>query len=85
MNWPSIRRNLILLILVLGAMSLYSLFLGRPGDFAAGSVGAIVGGSVALIVLLVEGAGKRFIRRRSAPSAEGAPSDEPPGECDNAL
>jgi hypothetical protein len=67
-NWSSIRRSLIILIVFIGGMSLYTMFLGRPGDFGGGVVGGIVGmvfgGAVGLTIGLVQVFGKWIGGRR---------------------
>jgi hypothetical protein len=75
-NWPSIRRGLILLMLLIGGMSMYSLFLGRPGDFGGGLVGMAFGGVAGLIVVLVEVIGRWTARRQARSVSEGSSSDE---------
>src|SRR4051794_284788 len=66
-NWPAIRRGLILMMVLIGAMSLYTLLLGRPGDFGAGVVGMVFGGAAGLTVVLVEGIGRWIARRQDRP------------------
>jgi ammonia channel protein AmtB len=75
-NWPSIRRGLILMMFFFGVMSLYTLFLGRPGDFAGGLVGMVIGGTAGLVVVLVEGIGRWLSRRRSRSAHDNRISDE---------
>jgi hypothetical protein len=53
-RWPSIRRNLIVMIVLLAGVSIISLLSARPGDFAAGLPGAVLCGGAAAIVVLGE-------------------------------
>jgi len=73
-NWPSIRRGLILLVLLIGGMSMYCLFLGRPDDFGSGLVGMAFGGVAALIVVFVEVIGRWTARRLARSVSEGTSS-----------
>jgi hypothetical protein len=74
-NWPSIRRGLIVLMLLMGGTSLYCFFLGRPGDFGGGLVGMVFFGVAALLVGLFEVIGRRMARRQAGSVTEGS-SDE---------
>jgi hypothetical protein len=76
-NWPSIRSGLILLMVLIGGTSLYSLFLGRPGDFGAGLMGLVAGAIIGLVVGLAGILGKWLARRRSRSAGETPSSDEP--------
>jgi hypothetical protein len=53
-NSPSIRRGLVLFLILMGGLTLLSLVTGRPGDAAAGFIGMVVGGAAALVVLAIE-------------------------------
>src|SRR5260221_14493057 len=61
-RWSSLRRGLILLMGLIGGTSIYSLGLGRPGDFGAGLVGLVLGGTAGLAVFFV--GSNTFSRRR---------------------
>ena len=75
-GWPASRRALVLLAVLIGGMSLYSLLFVRRGDFAAGLVPGIIGAALAATVVLVEVTG-RWLARRRFRSADDQPSDEP--------
>lgn len=64
-SWATLRRGLILLMVLIVGTSLYSLLLGRPGDFGAGLVGLVFGGAAALVVVLVEVISRWSARRRA--------------------
>ena len=75
-KWSSLRRGLILFMLVLGGTSFYSLFFGRPGDFEAGLVGLAFGGIVGLMVGLVEVIGRLIVRIRVRSTGKSSSSDK---------
>jgi hypothetical protein len=71
--WKEIRRKLILGIVLIGAISVYSLVWGRPGDFQAGAIGGVFAGLIALIVIAVE-LMMRWVVRKRPNSEEQGPS-----------
>jgi hypothetical protein len=64
-------------MLLIGSTSLWSFFLGRPGDFEAGLVGMVFGATVGLVVVLVEVIGRWLVRQRVRSTGEGSLSDYP--------
>lgn len=75
-NWPSMRRGLILLMLLIGGTSVYSLLFGRPGDFGGGLVGMVFCGVAGLSVVLVEAVGKWLALRRVRSVSERSSSEK---------
>ena len=76
-TWPTTRRTLLIVGVLVGGMSLYSLTTGRPGDFGAGMVGMVLGATAGLMVALVEVIGRWLARRRSAKDPDPEASTPP--------
>ena len=62
-SWPQVRRSLFIGVLLVGAMSVFSLVRGRPGDVEIGLIGFLIGGLLAAGVGAVEVVGRRIVRR----------------------
>lgn len=61
-SWSRLRRELLLGALCLGALSLFCVVWGRPGDAEAGAIGGVIGGLIAAIVVAVELIGRGLAR-----------------------
>jgi hypothetical protein len=57
-------------------MALYSLILGRAGDFEAGMFGAVIFAGPVLLVMLCERIVRRLKRRTSVPAVPGLVREE---------
>jgi hypothetical protein len=75
-NWPKRRRGLLILVVLIGGMTVFSLARGRPGDVEAGLIGGVIGATIAAIVAGVELVGWFLIRKRRGGSDQRPPSEQ---------
>ncbi len=61
-TWSKLGRELLIGALLLGALSLFCLVWGRPGDAAAGAFGGVLGALIAATVVGIELIGRRLAR-----------------------